>query len=276
MMAESNRYFKMEGMRLNFFRVLGIALLLSPSALILDFPPPSMFYVAAVLSGTAIAVVPAIKMTLSAHKMGRVTTLSLPVETFVAFGLWLMVDAALREYMLGDIWRIPTVLISLALVAVSMFVMRQNDASWRTFLIVAPLGVLSALSAVFAKYVLPPSQSMDDIIAFMLCADIWAVLMGACFLALRKDFGTKRDKLCPPGMLKAAIFYSMLGLCGQSVFFTSIQYTPNPAYIVAIIMLSPVWIMLWHKMTGTKDDANPLAGLVMVLAAVLLIIVTNI
>ena len=269
--AELNRYFGQDGFRLNFWRGAMATLMLFPAALLVSFPPPGMFYVAAMLAGTVMAVSPAIRMTLSARKFGRVSTLFMPVEAFVAFFLWLMLDPDMLNGFIESPVRSLLIFSAMVLVTISMAAMRRHDVGWQTFLVVAPLGVLHGLSGVLIKYAMPVEFSMNDLIAFMILVNIFAQFLSASFLVLRPNY---KEPLCPPGMLRAALVYGVLGIMSQLFFYSSVQFAPSPGYVVAIGMLAPVWIMMYHYYVGLRDDANPKAGLLMVLAAMLLVLTT--
>ena len=269
--AEANRHFKMEGHRLNFWSLVVSLIILIPVSLLIKWPAPSVFYPAAILAGTVMAVSTAVRLTLSANKLGRVSTLYLPVEAIFSFVLWFFMDAIFRNNLLSSPVDLSLIIVAFSLVTLSLAMMRQNDVCWDTFLIVAPLGFLHGLSGVFSKYVVPPEATMETIMAFIVCLYIFSVVSSACFLGLRGKKG-KKGPLLPPGMMKAAVAFGVVGLMGRIFFLQAIKVAPNPGYVVAIAMLAPVWIMIYHKAFKLKDDANPLAGIVMVMAAMLLVL----
>ena len=76
-------------------------------------------------------------------------------------------------------------------------------------------------------------------------------------------------------MMRAAVAIGGVGLLGFFCALASINLAPNPAYFIAIAMLAPVWLMLAHKLRGVDDHANPLAGMLMVVGAIALVLITN-
>jgi hypothetical protein len=271
--AEANRYFKMDGVRLNFWRTSVGAALLLPTVFIIDWPAPSLYYAGALLAGIVMAVSTTVRMNLSSKKMGRVATLFMPVEAIVGFLLWMIVDATFRAQLFSMPVKLAVILICFALFSFSLAMMRRNDASWAAFVTVAPLGILHALNGIFSKYLLTEevTQTATAVLLYVFIAQISAAVCSGCFVASQVS---RRKPLCPPGMMRAAMVYGTFGLVGILSFFAAVKEAPNPGYVVALAMLAPVWIMLWHKLRGTRDEGSPAAGLVMVLAAVLLVLVT--
>ena len=267
--AEANRYFQMDGFRLNFWRTVLMAAMLTPAAVLVEWPAPSMFYVAAVFTGLTRTISPAIRLSLSAKKMGRVTTLYMPVDAMSGFLIWLMLDEGLRESLLAKPVTLVLMGFSFALITGALGSLRQNDAGWKAFLIVAPLGVLHALSGSLAKYGMLEYRDMFEIVLlYVFFSHTVAAVLGACFLVARPQ----ARPWCPTGMIRAALVVSFIGLAAQLSFFLALNAAPSPGYVVAVTMLAPVWIMLYYRSRGWPDEANPYAGLTMVAGAMMLVL----
>ena len=52
----------------------------------------------------------------------------------------------------------------------------------------------------------------------------------------------------------------------------AIILTPNPAYVSVITGLAPIWFMVYYRLKGIKDDASPMAGMFMAVAAIIVLI----
>lgn len=55
----------------------------------------------------------------------------------------------------------------------------------------------------------------------------------------------------------------------------SLSMVINPAFTYILGALVPVWIMIYHRLRGIKDNASPLAGKAMVISAIILLYVTG-
>lgn len=268
--AEANRYFKMDGYRLIFWQGLVSTVILTPVIFTVPWPGPSLFYVAAIFMGTTAAVSAALRFNLSAQKKGRVTTLFLPIESIGAFGLWLLIDESQRAYLAANPITLVAILLAFGLISGALNQIRQNDACWQTFIIVAPLGLMHAFTGVFSKMALPPALDVEIVLLY-----VFIVRLAMTFSAGSMLLGKRQHNWAPPGMLRVGLLYGVLSTIAGASFNAAIQTAPNPGYVAAIIMLAPVWIMLLHRARGIPDDASPRAALVMVAGAVLLAVVAS-
>jgi drug/metabolite transporter (DMT)-like permease len=62
---------------------------------------------------------------------------------------------------------------------------------------------------------------------------------------------------------------------GQTCYFIALMLAPNPAYVSMVALLAPVWLLIYHRVAGIKDDASPVAGTVLVLSAFLLMALSS-
>ena len=87
-------------------------------------------------------------------------------------------------------------------------------------------------------------------------------------------FKPGKSHMLPPNMLRASISLSILGIISFLALLASLNAAPNPAYTSSILLLSSVWLMIYHYFFRIPDNQNPRAGLAMVVAALGLIITT--
>ena len=73
-----------------------------------------------------------------------------------------------------------------------------------------------------------------------------------------------------PKLLKAGLAICLDSALSQLTILLSFAYAVNPGFPSVIGMLSPIWIMVYHRGRGINDDASPWAGLIMILGAILL------
>lgn len=71
----------------------------------------------------------------------------------------------------------------------------------------------------------------------------------------------------------------LAGFCGAMVWlihapskYTAISMVENPAYVTVIGLTGPLWVLLAHKIMGTKERGDVVSGLGIVLCAALLVI----
>ena len=74
--------------------------------------------------------------------------------------------------------------------------------------------------------------------------------------------------------VKIGLAIGAASVIGYVLIVLAFVWSPNPSFPSVVGSLSPVWIMVYHHIIGVKDDASPIAGLVMIVASILLVIAT--
>jgi hypothetical protein len=269
--AEINRRFKQDGFRLNLLRTGMAAILWLPVAAISSWQHSWYFYAAAIFGGFAMAIGSTIQNNLAAKHNGRVAILYMPLKALLVFVSWLVIDQAARNHMFDNPLRLPLVLGLFAIMVLAVNAMRRNDASWKALVAVSPIIILYGAADVLTRQVLPAAELAQNMIMYMFIvyASSWGFSMA--YWPWRKNpgqpfYNSKLFHAAVEAVVGSAINY----IC----FLIALVKAPNPAYVSMIFLLAPVWLLVYHKVTGKRDDANPYAGMVLVVAAILLIAVT--
>jgi hypothetical protein len=264
---EINRHYKHNGFELNAYRALISALLLLPFTALMQWPADPQYYMAAFLSATISVVGMMIQYNLAAAKNGRVANLYQPITIFLTFVLWLMIDGKQRDFLINHPINLAAILFSFALLFISVQFLRRNDSGWRSLMAILPVGVLYAFLGIITKEVL------DNNGMRLLPISLGYVLLNNAFMALVSFpvIASKKINLTiNKPMLKPAFYISVFHTISWVLICISTILAPNAAYPFAMTALSPVWFMIYYKLKGDKDDANPIAGALMFGAAVVL------
>ena len=273
--SEINRRYKLDGFRLNFWRSLVIVVLLTPAMFTVEWPSlEALFYLSAVLTGVIAVVGMTLHLNLAANHNGRIAALYAPIKMYVVYLLWLVVDGEARTALFVNTGQTVGVMLMFALAAYAMFNMRSNDASWKGLLLSAPIGVLFAISDTISKVGLldVAVPKLDAVLVFVFLMFSFAVVLSGCMIMARN----RPDKpLLPPNMPRAAALMGGVTLVNLIIFYSGLVTVDNPAYLTALTMLTPVWFIVYHKMIGVKDDANPVMGLLLVASAVGLVLLAG-
>lgn len=269
--AELNRRYQHEGFRLNFWRTLLAALLWLPLALPQTWPTDVAFYAAAVFGGVAMIIGNVIQNHLSARHNGRVAILWLPLKALFVFVLWAAINQPARQHIIANPLTAVAILSCFAIMVMALNSMRANDASWRAIKMVLPVAVVYALSDIFARSVVSPEQ-LPTLIQVYFCVAT-AVSAGVSLLL----FPFRPQRHLPwfsQSLVKAGALAAVQSTVNQTCFFVALIYAPNPAYVSMVILLAPLWLLIYHRVAGIPDNTSPIAGLIMALAAGLLLGVT--
>lgn len=82
---------------------------------------------------------------------------------------------------------------------------------------------------------------------------------------VRNGFEGLKEKLCKIKVAEAGIFMALAS--SGTIFFGNMSslYVPDPAYISALTLTTPIWVMAINKFFGIRDAVFPSAVLIMFL-----------
>lgn len=203
----------------------------------------------------------------------RVACLQQPICIVLTFIIWLFLDKAELDRMLTDYPYGAGVMAAIVLVILSLQFIRRNDASWQALKAVFPIGVLYAFLGVFAKLVLDTGEPSLGV------SLNWVFLNNLAMFAFSLPFTLRRAKkqgfaLRPQHIEKATIYGALTHSTSWVLSAMAVIYTANPAYPAILGAMIPVWFAVYYKARGIRDDFSPVSGLILALAAILLLVVT--
>lgn len=269
--AEVNRVYNLDSWQLSFWHACVAVIVLLPFIPFMDWPADMNFYLAAVLVAMILAVGVVIQLNLSAERKGRVSSIAIPVEAIAAFLIWIAVKDYMIYYYLENPVMTISVVSAFALTTVALYFLRTTDITWATFVVVAPVGITYAVAGVVTKLVVPAANLVPAALSFVLVNYVvMTVVMGMFLLIKRKaDPG-----LYAIPMIKAGALTGVFAALAYLTFVVSVVFAPNPGYTSILAALVPVWLMWYHELRTVEDRSKPLAGLLIVASAILLITAT--
>lgn len=269
--VEMNRRARQEGFRLNFWRTALSALFWLPLAMVQPWPHDAFFYVCAVFSGMAMIVGFTIQNDLAVKHNGRIAILHTPIKAIAVFLVWLMIDETARHHVFDNLEKTLGVMACLAVMVMALFTFRRNDVSWSSLKAVMPIVLLYGLGDILSRLNLSVDELNDKLVVFLFVMTTTSALVSALLSPWRPhpDLPWVSHK-----MLYAAGWAGFLGTLNQVCFYVALVSAPNPAYVSMISLLTPVWLLLYHRLAHIKDDASPIAGMMVVAAAITLMVLT--
>lgn len=260
--TELNHHFKVESNLLVFWRSIFGLLLITPLMFVFPVPQSGLFYAIALLSGLMTTFSDKLYYNAARQFGGRLAVMYMPVKIISVFVLWALIDPASIEDLIQKPWHFAVVLGCFVLSFVSLLIMRQNDASWKAFLYVLPVGLVLTLSDVAAKLALQDGVSVwGGVLMFTLMMLAANAAITSLILWWNPPPRQAFKDSCLPS------FYICLAFCLMvALFISSIHLTPNPGYTSALALLAVVWLMLYNRLRG-KPDGNPLSALMLIVAA---------
>lgn len=256
-------------MGLRFFSLL----LLTPLILIFPWPQDPVFYIATI---TAILIICGmdILMISSAVKHGAgVTSRILPLSAFATFFFWTIYSSATFHSYLETPLRSAGILLAIGAAAFFSIRLRQCEISRAAMKILLPVVVMASVVTVCGKVAIDAAPQtgplMWNFMQALILTPVYAVMV----------YGTKGRFERAPLNKTFAIAGILAALCSVGhiiVKSKAFHLVENPAYVMILLLTSPLWILLYYKIKKHEEKADIWSGIGIVFSALALIALTQI
>lgn len=249
-----NQKYKLDGSLISGMRGVGVALIYSPAALFVPFPKSHLFWWLIVAEGLLSAFFSSRLYSASA-KFGAGTTSRISMLA-VPFGLvfWWIIDFA---GFVGLV-KTPSVLLGiLASVAAICFSFKKMSAgsggSGAQTSYLLPAVVVLAVMMIVRKEAMAEADFASAAVYYPLCAIFISGSINLGVYAYSNGAGMLAAQLRTHHVLAGGI--SMAVVSSLTIFTGNLAslYVPDPAYLSALTLTSPLWIMLYNACFGIRD-----------------------
>ncbi len=268
--VEAGRIFKGDPWVRTFWQAVFGFLLLLPFLPAMAWPlDDGRFYFAAAMVGMIVTVGCAMQLTLSERQSGRITGISMPVETAMAFLIWLAITPSSLHDVYSDALRIAAVLLAFAVAGIALLIVRPNDITLGNVALVAPVGISFAIAGVVTKLALPAGFPLSVALTYALINfGVMIIVMGVALLLKRK----MARAAFTVEAIRGGVTTGLFSAASYTTFVMAVALAPNPGYASFMAMLLPVWMIGLHKLTGAEEKASPVAAFLLTISAVMLIV----
>lgn len=279
LMADWNRKHQYEPIALNLWRSIIAALLLSPTYFIYSWPTETSFYIASALIGVGSGIAAITGFHLAARFNGRISTLHGAVAMIFTFILWIILDQNSLNTFINNPLKSSIISLLILTSFVSIFYMRtlKNPKDKKGYLLPTLLiGIMSSAITVIGKFTLEPA--VNDVLGVKLLilglvAFICQIILSFS-LILYKKLKNKALNINAKKHFKPQLVYlGLLSVIGVVSSWGAIALSPNPAYAKAIMMSTPLLLLMYHKLRNIEDKANPIAGTILAISVILLVLI---
>lgn len=267
-----NQHYKIEPRLLMLWRGFGTTAVLLPFALWLGAPASPLFYALCIATGLCVGVFDRLVFEASAKLGAGVVSRLLALTIPVAFVLWLLLHpghlAALADKRF--IALLPVALLGLMGAAL---LMRRDPLSRAALLALAPVLVVGGSIDVLNKSAMHYASGWQAYVAY---GCITAFISGLLNLLwpTRGAAPLSRRALLAPHVVRGGLFTIAVVTFYLLLKTSSLADTPNPAFVSALNLTAPVWVLLWNRWQGVRDASNLWAGFACVISALLLVLAT--
>lgn len=244
-----------------------------PFVLWWGLPTQPLFYV--LVAGTAVlySISDVIYFRAAATVGAGVLTRLLPVTVIGTFFLWFLVQPSLLHSYLAAPWVSGGIVLVLCFAVYCAMHLKQCTVTMQALRIIWPLLLVAVIGPLLAKPALGMAPQPQVVPAYML---VQGLMMLACWLAY--GLVKKRHSLAlvwarPTALigLQVGLASALCALCKSHAYI----YADNPAYANMLLFTDSVFVLLIYKILGRKNDSNVWAGMGIVAAAALLVLLKS-
>ena len=221
------------------------ALIATPLMLFYHYTFPWEFYLVVLFQGFVISYMDR-KYFEAFHKFGAENVNSIqPLTVIITFILWLLIEPQIVLTYLSMPYRATVIILSIMVIVFSVIKYRHHATGLNCFKYVFPLLLLSSLTDMSNKIIMNYADS------HLIIASIHRVALTGWIIGFvnlfnnRKKAGVNLSIFRPENLYKGS--FILLLVLSMVVLNLSMYYAPHPAYCVAVLYLSVVWIVLINK-----------------------------
>ena len=275
-----NQYFKVPGLLLVLLSRFFTLSLLLPMAFFITWPTSPVYYAAVIVTGLTAGFADIRTYNVTAELGGGVVSRLIPLLVPVTFVTWfIFAPSQLTDYLEAPVKSLGIIT---ALSGCVYFASRlqstchiSKDAlKWMT-----PTILAYGLNGAMAKLALNNAPVNAGVYGYVFIQTILVIIPTAyyCFHKEKKRGKDHPDSYIPHINKKLLVaaglasFFWVTHMASKMYAFTLID---NPAYVNAVVLLAPIWIILFYKIIGHKEEANITAGIGILISTIFLVIMT--
>lgn len=277
-----NQYLKQPGYLLVFWMRVAVVVALTPVMTMFAWPTDPRFYICVALTVVFSTYADIRSFDVVARYGGGVVSRLQPLIVWGAFAVWFLFD----PFQLGRYTADPVRAAGIigALVGCVYFAMRMHRSPLNraAFYEMLPALLAYVLTTVLNKYALMHGPLNGAVYGYMYVQSALAVLCagGYAFYRLRQPLPVKPVE--PPvltvpawsALPLAVVLAASAWICHMIYKNYAMVFTANPSYVAAIGLTAPVYIALFYKAIGHKENEETLSGYGILACALVLVLFT--
>lgn len=239
-----NQQIKMQPSLFMVYRGVGLALVMLPFSVFFPFNPGIMFWLLCILTGLIIAYSDNRFFNVVSRCGAEVSSSLQPLSIGITFFMWFI----FKPSQIIEYWHMPlhfaVVILCLGCFTWAIMMISHNPEHFKALKYLLPSLFLSSVIDNLQKVI------MDCGISDVYAASFYYIMITGLFAGLGNlwDFLRKNEKCLPvlfnPRNLCLGMFAAIMVGVAVAVKNFGMAYTPNPAYIAALLFCYPVWIKI--------------------------------
>lgn len=276
-----NQHLKQPGYLLVFWMRVLLVVVLTPLVATLQWPDSPKFYGVVALTVVFSTFGDIRTFDVSARYGGGVVSRLQPLVVWGAFFVWFALDPALLDRYAQQPLNALGILTALG--GCVYFSMRMNRSAVNRSAFMEMLPALFAYTAttVLNKYALMQGPAKDTVYSYMYVQSVLTVPLAGGYalwrLSRRGEAGAVQlpaDVHPRAALPLAVVVVAAAWLCHMIYKNYAMVFAASPSYVAALGLTAPVFIALYYRFTGHREEAETLSGYGIVLCALALVVFT--
>lgn len=273
-----NQQLKLRADLLTIWRAVFIGLGMAPLMLLIELPRIPLFYLAVVGAGISAGLADMRLLRVTSMIGGGPVSRLMPVSVWISFTIWTGLDSGFRHSLFEQPLRSLGVLTALMLCVLAASMLRRDEISRTAMPLMIPMLIGGAMIDTFNKLAMSqiaPDQLFDAAMAYIWVQNLTIGAMMAGRFVFDRNWHWRPDELTARPMIIGGLLFSAVMIGITIIRNFAMATTPNPGYVGAIGLSATIWVILFNRWQRIPDNSNIMAGLIFVLGAALLVLVSR-
>lgn len=252
---------------------IGVALLTLPFVVYFGLPDNPKFYIFAALSALIWSISDVIYYRSVSEVGAGVISRVLPSAAILSFIVWFLINPAQLQKYLDNPFQGAAIFAIIIAATLLATLMRKCPTSWRGIQMVWFVLFAAAIGPLVEKISMGDTPSIKAPFAMAFVQAVMMLGFWVVFAVIKRPI--TRDVFILPTSWKTGLMISIFMTVVLCARFAALQYVEHPAFLSVILFTDALWILLYYRITGRKDDSKIWAGLGIVGCAAALVLVKS-
>ena len=269
-----NQHYKVSGFHLAILTKTSLCILTLPLAVVGPWPSNIEFYWFVLATVPLMIYADRMMFDLCSEYGGGPVSRIEPLGVVITFVIWILLNITLLESYAAQPLRSVIIILSLCGSVFFAMQMRSDPVSLNVLKLSLPMIGIYAFGDYLNKSAMDLSIDENGVVIYIFLQSLLMSTVGLSFMFYKKN--NTRMKILNAHFAKAVVLCSVFMLAALIFKNNAFANVENPAYVTAINLSVPLWILIYNTITQTKDEIKILPGCGIVICACALIFATHI
>ncbi|MDD3288655.1 MAG: hypothetical protein PHX43_06585 [Alphaproteobacteria bacterium] len=268
-----NQRYRLPGEQLVFWRGLVPAIILAPFLLFFPAPENKLFYVFVVTNSIIVRFADAWFFEAVARYGAGLPLRFSPITVILVFFSWLVLDPVQAVLMLDNPAQFVGIVLCLVVGLFSLAMMAKCNVTLEAMKYYMPRLFMGVFIDIFNKKAMQYSDGVSGPLYYAAIMSFIVFVMAvpsSVKYFRRNGFINEIKTMWAPGLMIGVVIVCLM--LSKNV---AMKLTPNPAYVSAIMMASPLWLSLYALLRGREEPGKFKPWLVFLISCVILVILVH-